>query len=127
MNLKLDNKLVRFVLVGVINTAFGTGLYCLFIYLGLSYKLSVLLSTILGVLFNFKTIGTFVFKNKDNRLIIRFICSYVIVYFMNIVFIRLLLQIDFINEYIAGIVVTPIAAVISFILQKKICFKKENK
>ncbi|WP_349953149.1 GtrA family protein, partial [Bacteroides finegoldii] len=81
---KLDYTFIRFVLVGIVNTAFGVGLYCLLVYFGISYRLSVLFSTVLGVLFNFKTIGVFVFKNKDNRLLFRFVASYVIVYFVNI-------------------------------------------
>lgn len=115
---------VRFLLVGVLNTAFGVGLYCLFIYWGMSYYNAVLLSTVLGVLFNFKTIGTFVFKNKRNRLIVKFIIAYVIVYFLNIGLIQLLLSLTKLNEYIAGIVVTPVVAVISFILQRCFVFNK---
>lgn len=119
---KLDFTFIRFVLVGIVNTAFGVGLYCLFVYLGVSYHLSVLFSTILGVLFNFKTIGLFVFKNKDNKLLLRFMASYVIVYIVNIVVIHLFLCITTLGEYLAGIMATPIVAILSFFLQKKFVF-----
>ena len=66
----LSRMFIRFLLVGALNTAFGLGLYCFFVYIGLSYKIAVLLSTVLGVLFNFKTIGSLVFKNKNNHLIL---------------------------------------------------------
>ena len=118
----IDRTFIRFVLIGLLNTAFGVGLYCLFVYLGMPYRSAVLLSTVLGVLFNFKTIGTFVFKNTNNRLIFRFILAYVIIYFINIGLIRLLLELTDINEYIAGIIATPIVAIASFVLQKHFVF-----
>lgn len=120
---KVDYTFIRFVLIGILNTAFGVGLYCLFIYWGIPYRIAVLLSTALGVLFNFKTIGTFVFKNTNNRLIFKFIAAYVIIYFINIGFIHLLLEYTKLNEYIAGIIATPIVAIASFILQKYFVFK----
>ncbi|WP_363163473.1 GtrA family protein [uncultured Bacteroides sp.] len=113
---------VRFLLVGLLNTAFGLGIYCFFIYIELSYKLAVLLSTVLGVLFNFKTIGTLVFKNKNNRLILRFILSYIIIYFINIGLIKLLLYVPHVDEYWAGILVTPIIGIMSFVLHRKLVF-----
>jgi hypothetical protein len=43
-----------------------------------------MVETTIGVLFNFKTTGSFVFFNKRNRLIFQFIMVYIIVYFANI-------------------------------------------
>lgn len=119
----IDAVFIRFILIGILNTAFGIGLYCLFVYLGMPYRIAVLLSTILGVLFNFKTIGIFVFKNTKNRLFFKFVVAYIIVYFINIGFIYLLLEWVGMNEYIAGIVATPIVAMTSFVLQKYFVFK----
>lgn len=120
----IDSTFIYFALVGILNTAFGVGLYCLFIYLGVPYDSAVLLSTVLGVLFNFKTIGTFVFKNTNNKLIYKFVAAYVLVYFINIGLIHLLLELTKLNEYIAGIIATPIVALISYFLQKRFVFKK---
>lgn len=120
----IDATFIRFVLIGILNTAFGVGLYCLFIYWGIPYRSAVLLSTILGVLFNFKTIGTFVFKNTKNQLIFKFVAAYVIIYLVNIGLINLLLELTELNEYIAGIIATPIVAIASFVLQKYFVFKQ---
>lgn len=121
---KINYTFVRFVLVGVLNTLFGIGLYCLFIYWGLPYSYAVLLSTVLGVLFNFKTIGFLVFKNTNKQLFFKFAMSYTLVYFINIGLIRLLLGATGFNEYIAGLMATPIMAIISFGLQKYFVFNK---
>lgn len=64
----IKNKFVRFVFVGGLNTAFGFGLYCLLIWMGLSYIWATLISHTLGVLFNFITTGRIVFDNSDNSL-----------------------------------------------------------
>ncbi len=122
----LRTRFIKFVLVGAVNTAFGTGIYCGLVYIGIYYKLAVLLSTVLGVLFNFKTTGRIVFNNKENRFIFKFMLSYVIVYFINIGLIKLLLQFNGMNEYIAGIVASPISALISFCIQKEFVFQKNN-
>lgn len=123
----LKTRFIRFVLVGAINTIFGTGIYCVLIYIGIHYKLAVLLSTILGVLFNFKTTGSLVFNNKENGLLFKFILSYTVVYFLNISLIRLLLKFIYMDEYIAGIAASLISAVISFALQNEFVFQKNNK
>ncbi|MDR0940174.1 MAG: GtrA family protein [Mediterranea sp.] len=120
---RVDGTFVRFVLVGIVNTLFGVGLYCLFIYLGLPYRLAVLLSTVLGVLFNFKTIGAFVFRNRSNRLLFRFVGVYVVAYFVNIGIIHLLLLTTPLGEYWAGIVTTPVVAIVSYLLQKRFVFR----
>lgn len=118
----LNSVLLKFILVGSINTLVGVGLYCLFLYLGADYRLSVILSTCLGVLFNFKSIGLFVFKNSNNKLIYRFLGVYLVGYFVNIGLIRLFLTFSILNAYYAGIAATPIVAILSFFLQKKIVY-----
>jgi putative flippase GtrA len=45
--------LLRFLLVGVLNTAFGYLLFALLLALGLKVPLALLLATVGGVLFNF--------------------------------------------------------------------------
>ena len=71
--MKIDWLFVKFVLVGILNTAFGYLVFALLLFLGLHYTLAVILSTIAGVLFNFKTTGTLVFKNHNNKLIFKFV------------------------------------------------------
>jgi len=123
----INLRLIRFVLVGVLNTIFGYGLYCIFIYFGLATEVAVLLSTVLGVLFNFKTTGSFVFKNKDNRLIFRFIASYVLTYFVNVGIIWFLSNTTSLNRYYAGFIATVVVAGLSFIIQSNFVFNSNKK
>lgn len=119
----LRKQIARFLIVGVVNTAFGYGLYVFFIYLNFHYSLAVLLSTVLGILFNFKTIGKFVFASNDNRLIGKFFATYFLTFFINIWLISKLKDLDF-DYYIAGFLSISLTSVLSFVLTKYLVFKK---
>ena len=120
---KIDKKFQKFLIVGFINTIFSYSLYAFFLSLGIHYGVAVLLSTILGVLFNFKSIGIFVFNNDSNRLIFKFIVPYVVIYFLNIGSLRVFDFFDF-NMYFAGFIVTIYLSLASFYLNKKFVFNQ---
>lgn len=123
--MKIDWLFVKFILVGILNTVFGYGAFALLMYTGLHYSAAVVLSTIAGILFNFKTTGVLVFKNKDNSLIFKFIAVYTLVCITGIIILRLA-QIAHINLYFAGLVSTGICAVTAFLLNKNWVFKKHH-
>ena len=81
----LDKKLIRFFLVAGLNTLFG---WCVFSLLRLlvtdNRNIAALIGQIIGILFNFKTYGSIVFRNGKYYLLPRFIGVYVIMYFANI-------------------------------------------
>lgn len=76
----LDKRPIKFLFTGIMNTFFGYLLLAIFLALNLHYALAGLLSTVIGVLFNFKSYGHIVFKNKDNKLIFKFISGYCFTY-----------------------------------------------
>lgn len=122
----LSPTFIKFVLVGILNTAFGVGIYCLFIRLGFQYAIATLLSTILGVLWNFKTTGRLVFGSKDNSLIFRFVLCYCITYGFNVAVIYCF-KLCGINDYWSGILATPIVALCSYGLLKNFVFNQKEK
>lgn len=117
----IDWKFIKFLMVGALNTAFGYIIFALFIFLKFHYSLAILFATILGIVFNFKTTGSIVFKNNDNKLIFRFFAVYFITYILNTALIKLFTMINF-NLYYAGIIILLPMAVISFVLMKKFVF-----
>ncbi len=121
---RIDSQFIRFIFVGVLNTAFGYGVYCLGIWIGLSYWWATLVANVLGVLFNFKTIGVLVFENPNNRLFFRFVLCYVLAYFINVGIIKLFTQFTSLNQYISGFIAIVITALFSFFFQKLIVFRK---
>jgi putative flippase GtrA len=123
-------QFLRFLAVGGINTAFGYGVFALVILLNRHFKVcspeaelvvAPLISQICGILFNFKTTGTIVFRNRNNRLILRFFAVYSITYALNYGLLRLLESISI--ERLAGgaILVLPLA-LLAYFLNKRYVF-----
>lgn len=113
---------LRFLVIGGINTVFGYSVFALFILLGLHYVLAALLGQICGVLFNFKTTGTLVFKNKDNRLIFRFFGVYLITYLLTIGLLKIFNMFG-VSSLVGGAIIVLPMAVVSFLLMRKFVFK----
>ena len=120
------NKLIRFFFVSGLNTAFGYSLYALLLYIGLHYTIAGLIGTIIGILFNFKTIGLIVFQNKNIKHIFRFIAVYVISYFLGIGSTALFLLFG-INEYISGLIMLLPFGIIRYFLNKYFVFDSKKK
>lgn len=116
-------QLFRFIFVGLINTVFGYSIYALLLWLGLSYFVALMLSTTLGIMFNFQTIGRIVFKSHDLRLIFRFFGVYLIVFLFNWLLIKLGLIVGM-NAYLSGAVAVVPAAAVSFLLNKFFVFNR---
>ncbi len=116
---------LKFILVGIINTLFGYCFWAFLIFIKVHYALAVVISTIAGILFNFKTTGTIVFHNKNNKLLLKFVLIYLIIMLLNIIGLKVS-QISGYNLYVAGFVLTGFMAVISFLLQKYYVFRGSN-
>ena len=116
-------EFIRFVLVAILNTLFGYGVYSLLVFVGLHYSVATLGSTILGVLFNFKTYGVLVFKNTNNSLIFRFVLVYCVVYLCNIGGISLFKAIG-LSSYVAGAIMVVPVGLLGFVLNKMFVYSK---
>jgi putative flippase GtrA len=117
------NQFLRFLAVGILNTVFGYSLFAFFFYCGFSYVIAALLSTCLGILFNFRTLGKFVFNHTHKGLLWRFLLVYAITYFFGITIIKIgtyFLQ----NIYIIGAIGTPITAITAYLLNKHLVFHR---
>lgn len=84
--------------------------------------MALTIATILGVLFNFKTTGTIVFRNNKNSLIFRFVAVYGILYVLNQIVLTLLVRAD-INELISQAIVLPVIVVLAFSMNRIFVFK----
>lgn len=118
----LNRKFIRFLLVGGLNAIFGYSVYALLIYLNIHYSLAAFMATVFGVLFNFKTTGSLVFKSKNNMLLFKFIGVYVIIYIINIAALKVFNSFK-IDMHLAGAALLLPMAVLSFILSKNFVFK----
>jgi putative flippase GtrA len=118
-------RIVRFLVVGGINTLFGYLVFSFFIILRIHYSIASLFATILGVLFNFFTTGRIVFNNKDSKLLIKFFGVYGFTYLINLLFLKIFDTYQ-VNMLIAGAILVLPIAVLSFFLNKSFVFLVKN-
>lgn len=119
-----SRQFVRFLFVGVLNTAVGYALFAVFVLLGLHYGLAAALSTVLGVLFNFQTIGRIVFESRDRSLIFRFTAVYVITYLLNVGILRAL-EWTQVHVLVIQAGLTLPMATLAFVLHRRFVFRRE--
>lgn len=118
----LEHRFLRFLVVGGLNTVFGYSVFALFIVLKVPYQIAALFSTILSVLFNFKTYGTLVFGSHDNRLVFRFFLVYAICYVVGLAPLAWAKAHGVPILIMAAIFVLPMAA-LSFSLNRLLVFR----
>jgi putative flippase GtrA len=116
---------VRFVFVGVLNTAFSYSIYAFFLFVGVNYQLSNFLALVFGILFSFKTQGSLVFNNSNNKLLGRFVLSWVIIYLGTISVISQFMTLG-LNAYWAGALALPFSVALSYVTQKYFVFRKSK-
>jgi putative flippase GtrA len=121
-NLRGTPPFIKFLFVGGLNTLFGYGIFAFFLALHIHYSLAALLSTLLGILFNFKTYGTLVFRNSDNRLLFKFLGVYGTTYLLAVSSIALLKTFPM-SAFAAGAIMAIPLALISFLLNRRFVFR----
>lgn len=118
-----ESEFIIFILVGVVNTLFGYSVFAVLLYCKLHYVVACLLTTCVGVIFNFKTTGSMVFKQTENQLIWRFVLVYTVIYFLGIALIKFCTY--FIgNIYIIGLLTIPFTSLAAYYLNKYFVFRR---
>jgi putative flippase GtrA len=112
--------LLRFLIVGMVNTGFGISVYWLLLYVGFPYQWASLFSLLLGIIFSFNTHKLAVFKTGG--FFFRYVMVWIAIYFIHIELISMIR--DSIGDYFAGIAVLPVNVVLSFMLMKHFVFRK---
>ena len=124
---RFERKFVKFLFVGFINTVFSYIIYAVCVTILSRPTLSLGISYIIGILFNFQTTGRIVFKNSNNKLIVKFFICYITTFFINKYTLSTLVDTYGIDKYLSqAILVFPIA-LISFLLLKNFVFNEVKK
>lgn len=119
---RFERKFVKYLFVGFMNTVFSYVIYAICVTILSRPTLSLAVSYVIGILFNFQTTGRIVFKNKNNMLIFKFFLSYLTTFFINRYFLDMLVSTFHVDKYLSqAILVFPIA-MISFMLLKHFVF-----
>ncbi len=116
------SRLFKFLLVGVLNTVVGYGIYVLGLWVGLHYASAITVATVLGTLFNFRSIGGLVFSDKDHSKLPRFVMVYVVVYLLNVIGVGVFVRLG-IAEWLSGLILLIPLALLSYTLNSRFVFK----
>ena len=119
----MSPQFLRFLLVGLLNTTFGYGLFSVLVWLGQPYPLAIGLATLGGIAFNFQSTGRLVFNGAPLSRLWRFIAIYGVTYAVNVGVVTVLLSYGM-NVYIANALTILPLALLTFSLQRKFVFKE---
>ena len=115
-------QVVRFLAVGVLNTAFGYAIFAGGILLGLSSGVALAIAMVLGVIFNFFTFGRLVFDSRDPTRLPRFVGVYVLTYVVNLAMLALWQRIG-VGPLLAQLACLPVTVSLTFVLMRFMVFK----
>lgn len=114
-------------MVGMLNTIIGYLMYALFVWINVSYPVALFLATVLGIIFNYFTTGRIVFQSvRGLKSFGKFIASYSIVYFLNIIALHLAVNYFVMNPYMGQLLCLLPSALVSWLLMNNWVFKEKS-
>ena len=118
-------RLWRYYQAGIVNTAFGYGLYALFVALGLNMYLAQIIAHLLGMTFNYFTYSRHAFHDSDVSKG-RFILSYAVNYLLGLAALWAASQV-IASPYLAGFVAVVVVSLINYLVLKNWVFTVRGK
>ena len=113
--------MLRFGLVGAVNTLVAYGSFSLLLWAGVHYALATFLGGTVGMLLGFKLTGALVFQSRDNGRIFRFVAVFLLLVLANIGVQALFRRM--VNPYLAGAFATIFCFFPSFALNRGFVFR----
>ena len=120
-HIRPSQRFVRFLLVGGLNTAFGYGVYVACLQLGMHYAVAGAVSTVLGVLFNYRSTGRLVFRSHAGGRLPHFVSVYVVTYVSSTLCVGGMLWLG-IPAWLGGLISILPSAILSYVLNRRFVF-----
>lgn len=118
-----QQRFLRFLAVGALNTAFGYSVFYGVLAVTGAPSAAVAISTVAGVLFNFRSTGALVFGATHSPLLTRFVLVYAFIAAVNIGALRGL-ALAGVPAALGQILLLPLLAVLAYLLQRDFVFAK---
>lgn len=115
-------QLWRFYQAAALNTAFGFGLYAIFVACGINLFVAQAISFVCGTAFNYLTYSRHVFRGGSPAKA-RFAGAYAANYVMNVAFLAAFNRV-FANHYAAGAAAVLAASLLNFVVLKTMVFAR---
>ncbi len=123
----INKKFLKFILIGIVNTIFSYLIFVGIFWFIPNKEITLTVSFIIAILFNYFTVSSYVFKNNINfKKLILFFGVYMILYVLNLI--HLWVFVDYLkyNVYIAQFLTLFYLPVISFLLNDKYVFNPKR-
>lgn len=114
--------IVRFLLVGILNTLFSYSVFSLLVFFDIKADTSLLISYIFGIAFNFSTFSRLVFESSGYNKKEKFIIVYIFLYLLNVLLLNLM-QLLITNLYFCQFILLLPMAATTYYLNSKFVFK----
>lgn len=115
-------QIVRFLAVGVLNTAFGYAIFAGGVLVGLPSGIALAIAMVIGVIFNFFTLGRLVFDSRDPTRLPRFVGVYALTYVVNLMLLRLWEGAG-VGPLLAQLACLPVTVSLTFLLMRFLVFR----
>lgn len=116
------HRVLRFLVVGGLNTAFGYGLFLLALAIMPTTFTALVVATILGILFNFRTTGRYVFRAQRPGRLVLFFGVYGVVFVYNALGLAAFESCG-VAAWLAGLILLPGGVTISYVLSREFVFR----
>lgn len=116
------DRLWRYYQAGIVNTAFGYGLYATFVAAGFNMYVAQITAHFLGVAFNYLTYSRHAFRDSQASKV-RFVMSYVVNYLLGLASLATLSRI-FVSPYIAGALAVVLVSLINYFILRHFVFNR---
>jgi putative flippase GtrA len=115
-------QVVRFLAVGVLNTAFGYVIFAAGVLAGLPSGIALAIAMVIGVIFNFFTLGRLVFDSRDPTRLPRFVGVYALTYVVNLMLLGLWEGAG-VGPLLAQLACLPVTVSLTFVLMRFLVFR----
>lgn len=124
----LNQKFVRFLIAGGVNTIFSFICFSILMYFIGIKEIAVTLNLIIAVFFNYNTSARFVFQRKKINLkqIIKFYVVYFVTYPLNLLHLYITVDLWKWNVYLSQFTTLLYMPLISFLLQRRLVFREDK-
>lgn len=112
--------IIRYYQAGVINTAFGFGIYALLVWWGLNIFFAQVLAHLIGMAFNYLTYSRHAFRGSA-PVRLRFVVAYAVNYGLSVATLALA-SLVIGSPYLAGLVAIVIVSLINYFVLKQFVF-----
>lgn len=119
-------ELLKYLITGAVNNGIFFIVYYIMLYLNINYKVSYVIGSVVMIMLGFIINKNWVFKynGKNKIIVIKYLISVTLFIVIGIKLTELLIWTTIFNEYDSVILVIIICAFLSYLVNKKIVFKK---